>query len=71
MNIRLGRQASARPLLEAAAGQFQRIGMTGWQQRAEQAAACCPSPACLARPTQPGLERPRRPPGAAAAAGLE
>jgi DNA-binding SARP family transcriptional activator len=39
MHIRLERHASARPLLEAAAGQFQRIGMTGWLRRAEQVAA--------------------------------
>ena len=39
MHARLGHQASARPLLEAAAGQFQRIGMTGWQRRAEQVGA--------------------------------
>jgi len=39
MHARLGRQASARPLLEAAVGQFQRIGMTGWQRRAEHVAA--------------------------------
>lgn len=39
MHAQLGRPASARPLLEAAAGQFQRIGMTGWQRRAEQLAA--------------------------------
>ena len=39
MHTRLGHLASARPLLEAAAGQFQRIGMTGWQRRAEQLAA--------------------------------
>jgi hypothetical protein len=39
MHARLGRHASARPLLEAAVGQFQRIGMTGWQRRAEQVAA--------------------------------
>jgi DNA-binding SARP family transcriptional activator len=39
MHARLDRHASARPLLEAAAGQFQRIGMTGWLRRAEQVAA--------------------------------
>lgn len=39
MHAQLGRPASAHPLLEAAAGQFQRIGMTGWQRRAEQLAA--------------------------------
>ena len=39
MHARQGRHASARPLLEAAAGQFQRIGMTGWLRRAEQLAA--------------------------------
>ena len=36
MHARHRRHASARPLLEAAAGQFQRIGMTGWLRRAEQ-----------------------------------
>ena len=39
MRARAGRPASARPLLEAAAGQFQRIGMTGWLRRAEQLSA--------------------------------
>jgi hypothetical protein len=39
MHARHGRPASARPLLEAAAGQFQRIGMTGWLRRAEQLGA--------------------------------
>jgi hypothetical protein len=39
MHARLGRRASARPLLEAAASQFQRIGMTGWLRQAEQLAA--------------------------------
>jgi DNA-binding SARP family transcriptional activator len=39
MHARYGRPASARPLLEAAAGQFQRIGMTGWLRRAEQLGA--------------------------------
>ena len=39
MQTRLERYASARPLLQAAAGQFQRIGMTGWLRRAEQVAA--------------------------------
>jgi hypothetical protein len=39
MHTRLGRNASARALLAAAAGQFQQIGMTGWQRRAEQLAA--------------------------------
>jgi len=39
MHTRLERHASARPLLEAAAGQFQRIGMTGWLRRAGQVAA--------------------------------
>jgi DNA-binding SARP family transcriptional activator len=39
MHARLGRRASACPLLEAAAGQFQRIGMSGWLRRAEQLAA--------------------------------
>jgi DNA-binding SARP family transcriptional activator len=36
MYARHGRHANARPLLVAAAGQFQRIGMTGWLRRAEQ-----------------------------------
>jgi len=39
MHARHGRHASARPLLEAAAGQFQRIGMTGWLRRAEELGA--------------------------------
>jgi hypothetical protein len=39
MHARLGRRASARPLLEAAASQFQRIGMTGWLRQADQLAA--------------------------------
>jgi DNA-binding SARP family transcriptional activator len=39
MYARLERHASARPLLEAAVGQFQRIGMTGWLRRAERVAA--------------------------------
>ena len=39
MHARLGQRASARPLLEAAARQFQRIGMTGWLRRAGQVAA--------------------------------
>jgi hypothetical protein len=39
MHARLGPRASARPLVEAAAGQFQRIGMTGWLRRAGQLAA--------------------------------
>lgn len=39
MHARLERRADARPLLEAAAGRFQRAGMTGWQRRAEQVAA--------------------------------
>jgi DNA-binding SARP family transcriptional activator len=39
MHARLGRRASARPLLEAAASQFQRIGMTGWLRQTEQLAA--------------------------------
>jgi DNA-binding SARP family transcriptional activator len=39
MYARLERPASARPLLEAAVGQFQRIGMSGWLRRAEQVAA--------------------------------
>jgi hypothetical protein len=39
MHARQGHHASARPLLEAAADQFQQIGMTGWLRRAEQVAA--------------------------------
>ena len=39
MHTRLERRVIARPLLEAAAGQFQRIGMTGWLRRAGQVAA--------------------------------
>jgi hypothetical protein len=39
MHARLGRNPSARPPLAAAADQFQRIGMTGWQRQAEQLAA--------------------------------
>jgi tetratricopeptide (TPR) repeat protein len=39
MHTRLECHANARPLLEAAAGQFQRIGMTGWLRRAEHVAA--------------------------------
>jgi tetratricopeptide (TPR) repeat protein len=39
MHARLGDHASARPLLAAASGQFQRIGMTGWLRQAEQVAA--------------------------------
>lgn len=39
MHTRDERYSSARPLLEAAAGQFQRIGMTGWLRRAEQLGA--------------------------------
>jgi DNA-binding SARP family transcriptional activator len=39
MQTRLERYASARPLLQAAVGQFERIGMTGWLRRAEQVAA--------------------------------
>jgi hypothetical protein len=39
MHARDERYSSARPLLEAAAGQFQRIGMTGWLRRAEQLGA--------------------------------
>jgi DNA-binding SARP family transcriptional activator len=39
MYARLERHASARPLLEAAASQFQHLGMTGWLRRAEQLAA--------------------------------
>ena len=39
MYARLERHASARPLLEAAVGQFRRIGMSGWLRRAEQIAA--------------------------------
>jgi hypothetical protein len=39
MYARQGHHTSARPLLEAATGQFQRIGMTGWLRRAEQLGA--------------------------------
>ena len=39
MHARHGRHAAARPLLEAAAGRFERIGMTGWLRRAEQLGA--------------------------------
>jgi hypothetical protein len=42
MHARYGRPASARPLLEVAAGQFQRIGMTGWLRRAEQLGSLVP-----------------------------
>jgi DNA-binding SARP family transcriptional activator len=39
MHARLERHADARLLLEAAAGRFQRIGMTGWLRRVGQVAA--------------------------------
>jgi DNA-binding SARP family transcriptional activator len=39
MHARRGHHTSARPLLEAANAQFQRIGMTGWLRRAEQLGA--------------------------------
>jgi len=39
MHTRLEHHARVRPLLEAAADQCQRIGMTGWLRRAEQVAA--------------------------------
>ena len=42
MLTRAGRHRQARPYLDAAIAQFQRIGMTGWLRRAEQLAA--PSP---------------------------
>jgi hypothetical protein len=37
MHQRAGRPDAARPLLEAAADQFTRLGMTGWLRRAEAA----------------------------------
>jgi hypothetical protein len=43
MHQRAGRPDQARPLLEAAADQFVRLGMTGWLRRAE-AAGGGPSP---------------------------
>ena len=36
MHARAGQHPAARPPLDAAISQFQRIGMTGWQRRAEQ-----------------------------------
>jgi DNA-binding SARP family transcriptional activator len=42
MYARAGRRSHARPSLDAATGQFQRIGMTGWLPRAEQLAALLP-----------------------------
>jgi hypothetical protein len=36
MLTRAGRHRQAGPYLDAAIGQFQRIGMTGWLRRAEQ-----------------------------------
>jgi DNA-binding SARP family transcriptional activator len=39
MHARHGNHPSARPLLERAADQFQRTGMTGWLRRAEQLGA--------------------------------
>lgn len=39
MRARRGDHPGARPLLASAAGQFQRIGMTGWLRRAEQLTA--------------------------------
>jgi tetratricopeptide (TPR) repeat protein len=39
MHIRAGRPRQARPALDAAAGQFRRIGMTGWLRQAEQLAS--------------------------------
>jgi DNA-binding SARP family transcriptional activator len=39
MQARQGNHPGARPLLEAAAGQFQRLGMSGWLRRAEQLGA--------------------------------
>jgi DNA-binding SARP family transcriptional activator len=39
MYVRAGRHSQARPALDAAIGQFQRIGMTGWLRRAEELAA--------------------------------
>ena len=38
MRIRAGQPRQARSALEAAAGQFRRIGMTGWLRRAEDLA---------------------------------
>jgi DNA-binding SARP family transcriptional activator len=38
MYTRAGRPRQARPFLDAAAGQFRRIGMTGWLRRAEELA---------------------------------
>jgi len=38
MLTRTGRRRQARPYLDAALGQFQRISMTGWLRRAEQLA---------------------------------
>jgi len=38
MRIRAGQPGQARPSLDAAARQFQRIGMTGWLRRAEELA---------------------------------
>ena len=38
MHTRAGRPRQARPCLDAAAAQFQRIGMTGWLRRAEKLA---------------------------------
>ena len=59
MHARLGHHASARPLLEAACGQFQRIGMTGWLRQAEQVAAIVSSRPLSLSLSQPGPERPR------------
>jgi hypothetical protein len=36
MHARAGQHPAARQPLDAAISQFQRIGMTGWQRRAEQ-----------------------------------
>jgi tetratricopeptide (TPR) repeat protein len=42
MLTRAGRHRQARPYLNAAIGQFQRIGMTGWLRRAGQLATLLP-----------------------------
>ena len=42
MYARAGQHHHARPPLDAAIGQFQQIGMTGWLRRAEQLATLLP-----------------------------
>jgi hypothetical protein len=42
MLTRAGRHRQARPYLDAAIGQFGRIGMTGWLRRAGQLATLLP-----------------------------